>query len=164
MIQICGRPKFVLSKGSSRRDVFLRIVFQDNKASEHDIQLAQVLHSHTGECKRLQGARELMENCFVTRVIPEAIPASTPQREHRVNLVLEAFWGRLIWVCLLLELLVYNGFLQLKKRVVGQLQFQPAETREFALLKRHEDDGESLVQLQTLLILSLKNMLCKLFC
>src|SRR6267154_3327515 len=78
-----------------------------------------------------------MESRFVTQVIPEALPASTPtEREHRVDLLLEAFWSRPIWVFLLLGLLVDNGFLQLKKRVVGELQFQPTKTREFTSLRR----------------------------
>ena len=40
--------------------------------------------------------------------------------------------GRLIGVYL--RILVDNGFLQLKKRVAGELQFQPTETEQFALL------------------------------
>jgi len=55
------------------------------------------------------------------------------RREHRVDLPLETFQRAF----LLLGLLIDNGFLQLKKRVVGELQFQPTETGEFTLLRGH---------------------------
>ena len=59
--------------------------------------------------------------------------ASPQQREHRVDLLLETFQRAF----LLLGLFIDNGFLQLRKRVVGELQFQPTETGDFTLFRGH---------------------------
>lgn len=55
------------------------------------------------------------------------------QREHCVDLLLETFRRAFFFLGLLID----NRFLQLKKRVVGELQFQPTETGEFTLLRGH---------------------------
>lgn len=68
-----------------------------------------------------------MECCFIAELYPRPFQLWPQQRQHCVDLLLKSFWRAF----LLLRLLIDNGFLQLKERPVGLLQFQPTETREF---------------------------------
>lgn len=55
-IQVRGRPKFAVSEGGSRRDAFLGVGLQINKASRYNFELGLLVSSgHTGEGRRLQG-------------------------------------------------------------------------------------------------------------